>query len=63
MTTQVFNRLIAENFDARLKQTNLATKADLDDFVEKTDFNYKLKKLNKKVTSNKIKHVEPGITD
>ena len=42
---------------ARLKQANLATKADFDDFVEITDFDNKVKDLNEKVTSNKIKHV------
>ena len=35
ITTQEFNKLTAENFAARLKQTNLANKADIDDFVEK----------------------------
>ena len=34
ITTQEFNKLTAENFDARLKQANLATKPDIDDFVE-----------------------------
>ena len=39
ITTPEFNRLITENFIARLKQENLVTK---------TDFDYKLKYLNKK---------------
>ena len=47
-----------ENFAAILKKANLPTKGDFDDFVEKTDFNDKLNNLNKKVTSNKTKHVE-----
>ena len=55
ITTQEFNRLIVENFAVRLKQPNLGTKTDIDDFVEKTDFDDKLKNLNKRVTSNKIK--------
>ena len=42
---------------AKLKQANLATKADLDDFVETTDFDNKVKDLNEKVPSNKIKHI------
>ena len=48
-----------DNFTARLKQVNLASKNDIADFVKKkADFEDKLKKkLNKKVTSNKIKHV------
>ena len=35
ITTQEFNKLTAEKFSARLKQANLAIKADIDDFVEK----------------------------
>ena len=41
-----------------MSQANLATKADIDDFVEKTYFDDKLKNLNKKVTSNKTKYLE-----
>ena len=37
VTTHEFNRLKAEIFVARLKQANLATKVDIDDFTEKTD--------------------------
>ena len=40
-----------------LAQENLANKNDIANFVKKTDFDYKLKNLNKKATSNKIKHV------
>ena len=58
ITTQEFNKLTAYHFAVRLKQTNLATKSDIDDFVERTDFDDKLKNQNKKVTSNKTKHVE-----
>ena len=36
ITTQELNKLTAENFTARLKKANLATKADIDDFAEKT---------------------------
>ena len=57
ITTQKFNKLTAENLPARLKQANLATKADIHDFVEKTIFDNKLKNLNKNVTSNKSKQV------
>ena len=49
--------LAVENFTARLKQSNLGTKCDITDFVKKADFNYKLKNLNKKITSNKSKHL------
>ena len=58
VTTKKFNRLLAENYTASLKQANLATKSDIDDFVEKTGFDDKLRNLNKKVTSNKKKQVE-----
>ena len=56
ITTQESNTLSAENFTATLKQANLATKAHIADFVKETDFNNKLKNLNKNVTSNKTKH-------
>ena len=56
--TQEFNTLAAENFAARLKQANLAIKAYIDDFIEKTNFDDKLKNLNKKVTSNKTRHLK-----
>ena len=52
ITTPEFNKLTAENFTARLKQANLATKGDISDFVKKTDFDDKLKNLNKMVISN-----------
>ena len=49
ITTQEFNKLTAENFAARLKQVDL---------LNKTDFDNKLTNFNKRITSNKIKHVE-----
>ena len=42
MTTQVFNKLTADTFTARLKQTNLASKNDIANLVKKIDFNDKL---------------------
>ena len=57
ITIPEFNKLRAENFTARLKQTNLVTKGDITDFIEKTNFDDKLKNLNNKVTSNKSQHV------
>ena len=48
ITTLEFNKVTAENFEARLPQANLVTK---------TDFHDKLKNLNKKINSNKTKHV------
>ena len=50
-------QLTVDNFVARLKQANSVTKGDIDDFIEKKDFVYKLKNLNKKVTSNKKKNI------
>ena len=51
--TPEFFKLIAQNFVARLGQTNSASKSDIAALVKKTDFNDKLKNLNKKVTSIK----------
>ena len=52
ITTPEFNKLTAENFAARLTQVNLASKNDISNFIKKTDFDYKLKNLSKKVTPN-----------
>ena len=43
-----FNTLAADVFNARLAQANLVTK---------TDFDAKLSSLNRKITSNKPKHL------
>ena len=48
-TTQEFNKLTTENFVARIKQANLVSKADFDN---------KLIKFNRKITSNKTKYLE-----
>ena len=48
ITTPEFNKLTAENFAARLAQANLVTKAD---------FHNKLMSLNRKINSNKTKHL------
>ena len=57
ITSLEFNKLIAENFAARLAQANLASKSHIANFLKMTKFDEKLKNLNKKVTSNKIKHL------
>ena len=57
ITTPEFNKLTAENFAARLAQANLGSKSDIANFVKRTEFDDKLKNGNKKVTSNKIKHL------
>ena len=49
ITTQEFNKLMAENFTVRLKQADL---------VNKTDVNDKLTSFNKPILSNKIKHLK-----
>ena len=41
-----------------MKQAQLANKADTYDSVEKTIFDKKLKKIKRKVTLNKTKHLE-----
>ena len=46
-----------DNFAARLAQTKLATKDDIADFIKETDFDQKIKNLNKEITSNKTKYV------
>ena len=51
--TPEFFKLTAQNFVARLGQTNSASKSDIAALVKKADFNGKLKNLNKKVTSIK----------
>ena len=49
ITTQELNKLTTENVAARLKQANL---------VDKTDFDNKLTSFNKRIISNKTKHLE-----
>ena len=49
ITTLEFNKLTAESFPARLKQVDL---------VSKTDFDNKLTSFNRRITSNKTKHLE-----
>ena len=46
LTTPEFNKLTAKNFAARLAQGNVANKSDIANFVNKTDFDKKLKNLN-----------------
>ena len=47
-----------ENFAVRIAQAKLATKVNFVGFGKKADFASKLKVINKKVTSNKTKHLE-----
>ena len=55
--TTKFNKLTSEKFSARLAKANLASKNYIFALLKKTDFDEKLKDLNKNVTSNKTKHV------
>ena len=48
ITTPKFNKLTEKNFAARLAQANLITKPN---------FDAKLTSLNRKITSNKTKHL------
>ena len=57
VTTQEFNKLTSANFAARLTQGNLTSKNDVAVLVKKTDFDKKLKNLNKNVTSNNTRHI------
>ena len=57
ITTPEFNKLTAETFAARLRQANLASKNDIANFINKTDFDNKLSGFNKRINSNKTKHV------
>ena len=57
ITTLELNKLAAESFAARLTQVNLASKSYIANFLKKTDFDDKIKNLNKNVTSNKTKNV------
>ena len=45
ITTLEFKKLTAENFTARLKQENLATKGNISDFVKTKNFDDKLKRV------------------
>ena len=47
-TTPEVNKLTSENFVARLKQANLASKIDIANFINKTDFDNKLSSFNTK---------------
>ena len=52
ITTLDSSKLISENFTAWLAQAKLASKNYFTNFLEKTDFDDELKKLNKNVISN-----------
>ena len=53
ITTPEFNKLTSENFIATLVKASLASKNDIANLLKKTDFDIKLKNLNRNVISNK----------
>ena len=53
ITTPEFNKLTSENFIATLAKASLASKNDIANLLKKTDFDIKLKNLNRNVISNK----------
>ena len=57
ITTQKFYKSTSENFTTGLAQANLANKNDTASLVKKTDFDDKLKSLNKTFTSNETKNI------
>ena len=48
ITTKQFNELTWETFAARLRQADLLSKNDIDDFIKKTYFDEKLLNISKK---------------
>ena len=55
ITAPDFNKFRAEVFAAGLKQVNLGSKNDIANFVKNTDFDFKVKHLNKKLLQIKKK--------
>ena len=53
ITSPEFNKLTAENFCCNI----ITSKIDIANLVRKSDFNDKIKNLNKKISSNKTKHM------
>ena len=53
---------MAEKFGKRLKQANSGKKKDTTDFVKNTDFDNKLKSINKKITSKNVE-TEKNLND
>ena len=57
ITTPDLNKLTAENFDARLKQENLASKSDITNFAKKREIDNILLSFDKRINSNKTKNL------
>ena len=53
----LLRNVTAENFAVRLKPAKLASKSDIANFVNKTDFDNKLLSFNNRINSSKTKHV------
>ena len=56
--TPEFNKFVAETFALRLKRANLSSISDIANFLNKTDFDNKLKD----VTSNKLNELSKKVT-
>ena len=57
ITPPEFNKWTAERFSVRFTLANLASKIDIANLVKKTDLDDKLLSFNKRINSNKTKHV------
>ena len=57
IVTQKFNNSTSKKFSGRLALANLERESYIANFVQKTDFVDKLKKLDENVISNKTKHM------
>ena len=57
-TTPDYNKFTNTILDAEIKEKQSVNESDMANFVKKTDFDDKLENTNKKITSNKLKHVE-----
>lgn len=57
ITTKEFNKLLADNFAAKLKQANLAYKNDIANFAKKTYFDERLINISDKFTSHKTQNI------
>ena len=58
ITTQKFNNSTAGRFTARLRQAKLATKFDIKDFQNQTDFDEELINVYTTVTLNNARYVQ-----
>lgn len=55
INTQEFNKLMANNFAARLAQAKLATKANIADVKKETDFDKQIKNSSKSIIQTRTR--------